>query len=112
MSTQGDILEDAQAVIDQARIVNGWADWEAHTLLLETGNQFRYGHTCLLTVLCDVLQMKLNSIAERDTTHTQDDVDALVKAVREHVSSQRSLGFALSPNDMAMETALTRFQKG
>jgi len=77
------LLEVAQAVLDQARIVNGWADGEAHDRLLETGNQFRYEQTCLLTVRCDTLQMKLNSVA------AQDDTDVLAEARAQGAAEER-----------------------
>jgi len=62
----GELVEAVQKLIDQARIVNCWADADAYSRLEETGSDYRYGQTCLLTVRCDALQRELNSLAERE----------------------------------------------
>jgi hypothetical protein len=62
----GELVEAVQKLIDQARLVNGWADADAYSRLEETGSDFRYSQTCLLTVRCNALQSELNSLAERD----------------------------------------------
>ncbi len=62
------LLEATQAVIDQARLVNGWADEAAYLYWRTTGNQYRYEQTCLLTVRCNALQIKLNSTPKPDTS--------------------------------------------
>lgn len=61
-----ELVEAVQKLIDQARIVNCWADADAYSRLEETGSDYRYGQTCLLTVRCDALQRELNSLAERE----------------------------------------------